>query len=166
MRLYLLRHARADVGDGRETDAQRRLTPDGRRDAAAVGAWLARRPHPPRHVLCSSARRTVETMERVLAALPDAPTTRVSEDLYLASAWKIFELTRHTTAPVDSLLLVAHNPGVAELAARLAAHGDAAAIQSLSRRFVPATLAEIELPATRWVDLDLDSGTLVSHFVA
>ena len=164
MRLFLLRHASAAVADG--PDSLRPLTPEGRRDAESVGIWLARRAEPPQHVLCSSARRAVETMQGVLGKLPGPPTTSVREDLYLASAWKLFELVRTLDQSATSLLLVGHNPAMAELAARLGARGDPAMRQSVSRRFLPATLAEVELPAERWADLDPDSGTLVSHFIA
>jgi phosphohistidine phosphatase len=166
MRLFLLRHARAEVGSDREPDALRPLSEAGRRDASSAGTWLARRPGPPTRVLCSSARRTVETMERVVAQLPVAPDVHVLEELYLASAWKLFELARETPEGTGSLLCVGHNPGIAELALRLAGHGDPAARMRLASRFLPATLAEIELAAERWADLEPGSGLLVAHFVA
>jgi phosphohistidine phosphatase len=167
MRLYLLRHARAESGGGPVPDSLRALTEEGRREAAAVGAFLAARHEPPDYVLCSSARRTVETLERVLEALPKAPAVSVTDDLYLASAWKLFELVRSVEADgISSLLVIAHNPGVAELAASLSDRGDPAAIRSVSRRFLPASLAEIELPGASFRDMRSDGGTLVSHYVA
>ena len=74
--------------------------------------------------------------------------------------------TGATDARVRSLMLVGHNPGMAELAARLAAHGDPAALRSLARRFPPATLAEISLSGNAWDSIEPDGGTLISHFVA
>jgi len=105
-------------------------------------------------------------MECVVSALQEKPATSVSEDLYLASAWKLFEQIRGTESGVASLMLVGHNPGMAELAARLSSRGDPAALRSLSRRFPPATLAEIELPGSSWAAIEPDGGTLISHFVA
>ncbi len=165
MRLHLLRHARAASGGDPIPDASRPLTEVGRREASELGSWLAARPEPPRQVLCSSARRAVETMERVVLQLPAKPDTRVMDDLYLASAWKLFELVRENADPeVTTLLVVAHNPGIAELAASLAEHGDPVALRSLSRRFLPGSLAEIELPARRWDEIQPAGGTLVSHY--
>ncbi len=166
MRLYLLRHARAEIGGNETPDHARGLTADGRREAAGVGSWLAGRSEPPTHVLCSSAARAVETMESVLAALPEKPATSVSDDLYLVSAGKLLEQIRDTEPGVSSLMLVGHNPGLAELAAKLSAQGDPAALRSLARRFPPGTLAEVELWGSSWGDLDPDGGKLVSHFVA
>jgi phosphohistidine phosphatase len=166
VRLYLLRHARAEVGSDRLPDHGRALSPEGRQEMVDVGAWLSRRNEPPDRIVCSSSRRAVETMQCLLGALRVKPTTWISDDLYLASAWKLFEQVRATEAGVRSLMLVGHNPGIAELASRLAARGDAAALRSLSRRFPPATLAEPELAGSSWVSLEPDAGTLISHFIA
>ena len=166
MRLYLLRHARAEIaGDGAPDDS-RGLTREGRREAADVGAFLASRAEAPTYVLCSAARRAVETMERVIAALPEKPATSISEALYLASSRKLFEQVRATDPSVSSLMLVGHNPGIAELAANLSGRGDAAALRSLARRFPPATLAELEPPEGGWSALAPHTSRLVSHFVA
>ena len=166
MRLYLLRHARAEIGGNQTPDEARPLTEDGHRDAADVASWLADRAEPPTHVLCSSARRTVETMEHVVAAMSEKPATSVSDELYLASAWKLFEQVRDTEPGVASLLIVGHNPGMAELAAKLSGHGDPALLRSLARRFPPAALAEIELELESWGQLEPTCGKLVSHYVA
>lgn len=166
MRLYLLRHARAEIGSDDTPDEARALTEDGHREAADVASWLAGRTEPPTHVLCSSARRAVETMECVVAAIPDKPAVSVSDELYLASAWKLFEQIHSTQTGVSSLMLVGHNPGMAELAVKLARRGDAALMSSLARRFPPASLAEVELDGPGWSDAEPEGGTLVSHFVA
>jgi phosphohistidine phosphatase len=143
------------------------LSPQGHREASAVAAFLASRPEPPAHVLCSSARRTVETLERVVARLPAPPTVVVSDDLYLASAWKLFERVRAVEPPfAASLLVIAHNPGIAELAVRLASQGDPAALRSVSMRFHPASLAELELQGEAFRDAEPDTGTLVGHYLA
>lgn len=169
MRLFLLRHARAEVGTDRDPDALRPLSAEGRRDAARVGDWLAARPESPALVRCSTARRALETMDRALSGLTVRPRTVASEDLYLASAWKLFEIACATEAGVRSQMLVGHNPGMAELAARLArrGRGDPASFGRLARAFPPATVAEIELPGDRWDELNVDEGgVLVAHFLA
>ncbi|MFP6623647.1 MAG: histidine phosphatase family protein [Myxococcota bacterium] len=166
MRLYLLRHARAEIVGDAARDDSRGLTEEGLREAAGVGSWLSTRSEPPTHVLCSPARRAVETMERVIAALLEKPATSISEDLYLGSAWKLFEKVRGTEPGVSSLMLVGHNPGIAELANKLSGHGDPAALRSLARRFPPATLAELEPSAASWSAFEPAGARLVSHFVA
>ena len=105
-------------------------------------------------------------MDRVIATLPQQPVTSISGTLYLASSWKLFEQVRETDASVSSLMLVGHNPGIAELAAKLSGRGDAAALRSLAGRFPPATLAELEPPKANWSDLEAHTARLLSHFVA
>lgn len=162
MRLYLLRHAHARGGTHATPDASRPLTARGRREAEGVRAYLASRDAPPARVLCSSARRAVETMQLAVAGLSPSPEVSVLDDLYLASAWKLFERVRAIEATdVAPVLVVAHNPGVAELAESLAERGDPAALRSLGTRFLPATLAEIELPGDHYADLAPAAGTLV-----
>ena len=166
MRLYLLRHARAEIAGNGAPDDSRALTREGRRVAADVAAFLSSRSEFPTQVWCSTARRAVETMERVIAALPEVPATSISEALYLASSRSLLDQIRAADPSVSSLLLVGHNPGLAELAAQLAGRGDAAALRSLSRRFPPASLAELEPPGAKWPALEPQTARLVSHFVA
>ena len=167
MRLYLLRHAHAKGGGDATPDSLRPLTSRGRREAEGVGAFLASRELPPARVLCSSAVRAVETMQLAIARLAAPPEVAVLDDLYLASAWKLFERVRGIEAEgVAPVLVVAHNPGVAELAARLAQRGDPAARRSLATRFLPATLAEIELSGERFSDLSPEAGSLVDLHLA
>ena len=165
MRLYLLRHARAESGKAGAPDHARALSAEGRRDAAAVGVWLARRDEPPARVLCSSATRAVETLRALLPPLPVSPVWRLSDEVYLASAWKLFEAVRATDPGVARLLVVGHNPGLADLAAKLAASGEPQALRGLARGFPPAAVAEIELPGGSWSEIELESGRLVAHFV-
>lgn len=164
LRLYLLRHAHAEPGNAQTPDHARPLSARGRRDAAGVGAWLASRREPPDQVVCSSATRAVETLRVVLSALPEAPSWRLYDDLYLASAWKLFEEVRSTAGAVSRLLVVAHNPGLADLAAKLAGSGDAAALRGLARGLAPGAVVELELPETSWSRIDTETGRLVGHF--
>ncbi|HZI98950.1 MAG TPA: histidine phosphatase family protein, partial [Actinomycetales bacterium] len=59
-RLLLIRHAKAAPDDD-GGDHGRGLTARGRRDAAAIGRWLADNDLVPDLVLCSDARRARET---------------------------------------------------------------------------------------------------------
>ncbi|MEI7479801.1 MAG: histidine phosphatase family protein [Actinomycetes bacterium] len=67
--LWLLRHAKAEKhGRGGPTDFSRALTRRGRLQATALGTYLGREPKKldkvmrPEVVLCSTARRTQETL--------------------------------------------------------------------------------------------------------
>ena len=105
-------------------------------------------------------------MHGVAAGLPTKPSVRIAEELYLASAWQLFEQLVSTEPEVIALMVVAHNPGVAELAAKLSGEGDPAALQSLARRFPPAALAELEVPCSSWSALEPGGAKLLAHFIA
>ena len=66
--LYLLRHAKSAWDDPKLADFDRPLAPRGEREAADMAALIAARAYRPERVLCSSARRTRETLGAVLQA--------------------------------------------------------------------------------------------------
>ncbi|WP_017610923.1 SixA phosphatase family protein [Nocardiopsis xinjiangensis] len=116
--LLLMRHAEAESGFGVD-DADRSLTDRGRSQAENVGRLLAAQGYAPDHVLCSSARRTRQTLEGVLGALGPgtAPETDFSEAVYSAGVDTLLELITYVPAEAGTVLVVAHNPTVAQLAA-------------------------------------------------
>lgn len=116
--LLLMRHAEAESGFGVD-DIDRSLTDRGRSQAENVGRLLAAQGYTPDHVLCSSARRTRQTLEGVLGALgpSPAPETDFSEAVYSAGADTLLELITYVPAEAGSVLVTAHNPAVAKLAA-------------------------------------------------
>lgn len=116
MKLILLRHTKSDWTDPAQADRDRPLNDRGRDAGARLGDWLRSRGHLPDAVLCSDAARTRETLDTL--ALTDARVEHRA-DLYLAEADTILTLARAQTA--DCLLVVAHNPGIAEAATRIAA---------------------------------------------
>jgi phosphohistidine phosphatase len=62
--LFLLRHAKSSWDDAELVDHDRPLAPRGRRAAKLIAEHLGREGVTPALVLCSSARRTRETLER------------------------------------------------------------------------------------------------------
>lgn len=111
MRLILLRHAKSDWGDPGLSDKERPLNARGRADAPKIGAWLAQHARPD-HILVSTAQRTRETWSRL--GLSGAP--RFLDALYLAEPAEIAAIL----PPEGTALVIAHNPGIADAAARFA----------------------------------------------
>jgi len=159
-RLLLLRHAKAEPGDPEQGDHERALARRGRRDAKRVGAAMAKRGLAPDQVLCSSARRTRETLDRVLPHLPAGLALTVDRQLYLASPEEILARIALVEERVRCLLVVGHNPGIAALAEQLAGRGDSAALARLRSKFPTGALAELEVDAPRWRDLAPGRATL------
>lgn len=115
MRLYLLRHAEAaDI----IPDAERPLTPKGRRDAEALGSLLRRQDaRPPIEVWSSPYLRARQTAEALVAQAGWSVAVEPHEGLtpYDDSAALLSELAEHE----DDLLIVGHNPHLAMLAGYL-----------------------------------------------
>lgn len=119
LRLILTRHAKSSWDDPDLPDRDRPLNARGRRAAGLLGEWLASRGYVPDEVLCSSARRTVETWDGMAPALPGAPAPRLLDALYHADPDTMLSALRHATG--QTVLMLGHNPGIAGFAAALPA---------------------------------------------
>ena len=109
-RVIILRHAKAE--QFAETDHARPLSNRGHQQAKECSEWLKTLPFTIDHALVSSSKRTTETWED----LKINSTVTISDDAYNASAEDLVHLIRHTNNGSLNLLVVAHNPGVSDLA--------------------------------------------------
>jgi phosphohistidine phosphatase len=163
-RLLLLRHAKS-LADGTMTDKLRPLNARGRSDAPRMGIYMHHERYAPQLVLCSPARRTIETWE-LLGPELDAPMeTRYPEALYLAASTGIQKLVRATADNVSALLVIGHNPGLEECAQALARHPASEQERELGAtlqgKFPTCALAALEFDVSTWAELAPASGTLV-----
>jgi len=111
--LILTRHAKSAWDNPDMSDHDRPLNGRGRRSAVALGNWLRDNGLTPDQVLCSSARRTKETYERMGF---DAPV-EFTDNLYLVTANQI--LRELSGATGDTVLLLGHSPGIGQFAAEI-----------------------------------------------
>lgn len=117
--VVLMRHAKSDWGDPRLADHDRPLNGRGTRDAPRMAARLAETGLLPDRILTSTAVRARLTADALSAAL-DVDVTLVPE-LYGASAETLFA---HAAASRNhTIVLVAHDPGMSELADELSSGG-------------------------------------------
>lgn len=114
--IVVMRHAKTEVSAS--SDRARRLTGRGRRDAHAAGAWLARLGIRPGLLLVSPAARTLATADIVVAAMEQEqpPTVRVVDELYGADVEDILRVVRVDGPGHECLMVIGHNPTMAELA--------------------------------------------------
>lgn len=152
-RLILMRHAKSDWGSRTLSDHARPLNPRGRRAARAMGDWLRQQGLLPDTALVSTAMRTRETWTR----LGLGGKVRFSDALYHAAPEDILGELRGAFGA--NVLILGHNPGIAEFAALLLAAPPA------HPRFddypTCATLvADFEIRS--WADLRPGTGRLVA----
>jgi phosphohistidine phosphatase len=115
--LVLLRHAKAAANSDTGEDFDRPLAARGREDAPVVGKALAAAGADPQLVLVSSAKRTRETWALVAPSFP-AAKVEFRDELYLGEAELLFKAAEE--AGVERVMVIAHNPGLHELASRMA----------------------------------------------
>ena len=159
-RLMLLRHAKSDWSAPGARDRDRALNPRGHEAAPKMGAYMARHGLVPDLIAASPATRVIETLNHLLPAFKDPPTIRHDDRLYESGADTQLDVIRETPRNVHSLLLVGHNPGLAELASLLIASGDVEARRQLIEKFPTAALAVIDFPLDDWSKLHPKAGRL------
>ncbi len=118
-RLLLMRHAKSDWSVEGQSDHDRSLNARGLRDAPRMGKWLADAVMLPDAVLCSSAQRTRETFAQMVLAWPGTCEVIYHESLYLATPAMLFETIVATPNNAPTLMVLAHNPGISQLASVL-----------------------------------------------
>jgi phosphohistidine phosphatase len=130
----------------------------GRRAAAAIARHLNDEGITPELVLCSTAQRARETLERIGPALGTA-TVRFERELYGASESGLLDRLHRVSDGTGSVMLVGHNPGIEQLALDLARPSPLRS--ELEAKFPTAALATLELPGPRWSELERGSAELV-----
>ena len=145
-RLVLVRHAKSDYPWG-VSDHDRPLNPRGRRDAPQVGAWLDEHVHWGDGIVpavrVSTARRAQLTWAGVRSRLsPRWESVDVQDEplVYEADVATLSEVVRQASSPL--VLLVGHNPGLADLVARVAV--DAAMRAQALVKFPTSSVAVLE----------------------
>ena len=162
-RILLLRHAKSNWKDYTLADFDRPLAPRGRAAAPRVAAWIRDHDLVPDRVLCSAARRTAETWERMVPELGEVPVVH-RRALYHASTQAILKQLVQQDDDLTTVAVVGHNPGIAEFAGRYSVFGDEAQIARLRRKYPTGALAVISFQIDEWADLPGANGTL-EHYV-
>jgi phosphohistidine phosphatase len=152
--LHLYRHAKSSWADPSGDDHARPLNKRGRRAAAAMAEHIAALAESPALILCSDAARTRETLHHLMTALQRPAEVLVERELYLAPSERLLERLRRVDEGAPSILLLGHNPGLHELALRLAAASPRVA-ERLGK-FPTAALVSFAVSGT-WRDLDAGS---------
>jgi phosphohistidine phosphatase len=156
-KLILVRHAKSAWPDD-VSDHDRPLAERGRRDAPAVGRWLAAHDDLPEVALVSSAVRAQETFALLNAELARPIPLVVSEEVYGAGTGSLLDLVRALGEDLGSVMIIGHNPGIGMLAAlldeRRSGHLD----------FKTSAIAIIDI-GRHWTDADPGHGRLIAAAV-
>jgi phosphohistidine phosphatase len=150
-RLYLFRHAKSSWDDATLADHERPLAPRGRKAAKRLARWLVENEVRPELVLCSTATRARETLEWIEPGL-GSPAVSFEDALYGAAAESLLARLRDVSDEIADVLLVGHNPGLADLCLLLARAGpDRARVEA---NLPTGALAVLEAEVGRWSELE------------
>ena len=159
--LHLLRHAKSSAKEDVE-DHERPLSRRGHEVARRVGRHLPAMAGTLDLVLCSSALRTRETLDLVLAEFSPRPRSVFEDELYLASRERLMERLRRIDEADANVLLIGHNPGLHELAIALAQESSPDFRALASGKFPTAACASFDVPA-RWSALGYSRHELIGY---
>lgn len=157
-RLVLLRHAKAarEAGGG---DKERPLTRRGREDATRAGHYLVEGKLVPNLAVISDARRTRETLDCLMQASGRAFKVLIDPELYLAEDFVLLGELHKAPDLAQTMLVVCHNPGLADFAWRVTGSGDLEARKRMELKYPTSGMAVIEFD-TPWAQVKWGSGRL------
>lgn len=161
--LAVVRHTKAEQHGA--TDFERELAERGRRDAAAIGTWLAEQGVSPDRALVSAAVRTRQTWAEIAGAAGWAVEPELDRGLYAAGPDTALDLLRATPDDARTLLVVGHNPTVGHLAQLLDdGHGDPQASQAMASGYPTGAVTVLAYDGP-WAELGVGSASVRGFFV-
>lgn len=160
--IVLVRHAKADWPD--VADHERPLADRGRKDAPAVGEWLATHGIAPELTLCSTAVRTRETWKLAAHHLPKRPKTVYEKRLYEASPGEIIAVLNDVSDEVRDVLVVGHNPGIQGAAEALVGESEGDAAERMARHGFPTSTVAVLRFEGSWKSVEPGVATLTHYW--
>ncbi|MDF2140615.1 histidine phosphatase family protein [Paenirhodobacter sp. CAU 1674] len=159
-RLILTRHAKSSWDDPLMSDHARPLNARGRIAARELGDFLASRGLEPEEVLCSTALRTRETWDQVASAVIETrPDVHYRDDLYHADPAAMLGALK--TATQATVMMIGHNPGIAEFAASLPARP---IYDPDFRKYPTCATLIVDFQIASWADLQPGTGSVLDFF--
>lgn len=159
----VLRHAKAEPFA--TSDHERVLAPRGVTDAADAGRWASEQGLVPDHVVVSSAARTLGTWDAFSAAAGCSPEVVVDRALYPAGTDAAIEILRTVPAEASTVLLIGHNPTMAQLVHLLDdGGGEPEVFARVAEDFPTSALAVLEVTGP-WDEIDVAGARLRAFHV-
>ena len=164
--LILLRHAKAEAHGAKANDHDRSLTPKGVKAAAVMGAHLAAQGLAPDLILSSDAVRARETLDALMTTLKANPTIEIEPSFYPGRPDLILARIRKTDDRFGCVMVIAHNPGLEDLARALVRRPGPGeewdALNRMEAKFPTAAMAVIRFETESWAFIDVGQGDLAA----
>lgn len=162
--LYVYRHAKSSWAEVGLRDFDRPLANRGLKAAPLMGSEMARLGVAPDFILCSTSRRTRETLGLTLPYLTGECRVLLEDKIYEAhDDTVLLERLRRLPTSVERVMVIGHNPVMHDIASSLVGdRGDHDRIDVMRQKFPTAALAVIDLDDTPWAALTPGMGRLES----
>lgn len=162
--LLILRHAKSEWAPSDPNDHDRPLTKRGRHAAREVAERVLP-DEQPELILCSSARRALETLAGVSALVEAGAAVSIESSLYESDEAALLTRLREVPDEVRSVMVIGHNPGLHDLAVRVAGKGDTHVVERMAENLVSGGLVTMVLGPGAWSGLDTGTCRLVRYDV-
>lgn len=162
--LYILRHADADWGPKGSKDFDRSISDAGQEQCLKVADYIEQNEIKPDLILCSPAKRAIETCIRVKKALKNTWAVKEIEALYLCNSKQLIDEIQLVNDSCSHLLIIGHNPALQEVSWLLSSKSDSALMHDIEKSFPPATLTTHSFDANHWSQVDKGCGILKAVF--
>ena len=154
--LLLLRHAKTSLIDPMLSDSMRPLTYQGKQDVYIIGNLLKNKKLIPDIIICSNAKRAVDTSKLIAEYVNYHNEIHLSKLLYQTTAKDYINVVSETPDKNNMVLLVGHNPILENLVE---------IITNESRIMKTCSLAHIVLPIKKWLEIKIQTkGKLIEIF--
>jgi phosphohistidine phosphatase len=158
--LSLLRHAKSSWKNPTIPDHDRPLNSRGKADAPLMGKAMAKHGLVPDLVLCSTARRTRDTLDLVLPELKAEPKIVYEDGLYHGTPQEMLAILQNVPASASQVLLVGHNPELESFALDLIGSGPKQMKDRLEAKLPTAGLIVIRFLTGSWSGIEVNVGKL------
>jgi phosphohistidine phosphatase len=162
--LIIVRHAKSAWDDATLADHDRPLAARGVKALPPLRDHLSRAAHPPEFVLCSTSRRTVETLGGIRAALPREARVETERAVYGASADALLGRLQLVDDDIGGAMVIGHNPAVQDLALLLVGAGDPDLRGQLAEKLPTGTAVTLSFDEP-WGDLGAGMARLDDLFM-
>ena len=158
--LLLLRHAKSSWADMRVQDFERPLNDRGRKAAPAMAEYLSGHMPLPDYILCSTAKRTRETLGFVQAVYAHPLHVEMTRNIYEAPYLAILDMLHKIPADTECAMVIGHNPGMEDLSAALCGEGRRKAVDRFNIKYPTAACAHITFEDAQWAEIGRGKGFL------
>lgn len=154
-----MRHAKSSWDDSSLDDFERPLARRGEKTARRMAREVVRLRPSPTLVLCSPAKRAVQTCDPIAERLGNEARVEIDDELYGADCSELLARLRALPEEFEAVLVIAHNPGLEDLVTELISTRKVSGAEPLFTGLPTGALARFRVRG-RWSELDARTASL------